>query len=209
MRKFNGAWHIREVIRGFGSSSRCGVHDILFDGPAHRTRFARASPRPHDSDRVGKRGGRRRDRPGRLFALADLGTGRFKQQPGAIACQHRGYPLQCADPGGPPENPAPLTTCAIARLAACLCRIVPSFLSQSLRLPTTCENSSSVGIRQSLLSKKRLFLATFIASNQLTQVPSAEQDTPEKVEPSAHLFQINPLCGSVTVPSLLSLKSSK
>ena len=50
--------------------------------------LARAFPRPHDADRAGMRGHIGRDGPGRLFAVADLGSGRFKQS-GAVAGQHR------------------------------------------------------------------------------------------------------------------------
>src|SRR5258708_38671666 len=61
----------------------CFVHDTVFDDPAHWTPFARAFAPPHDSARAGMRSSGERDCGGRLFALADLGSGCFKQ-PGTV-----------------------------------------------------------------------------------------------------------------------------
>jgi len=55
-----------------------------------------------------------RDGPGRLFAVADLGSGRFKQS-GTVAGQYRSNPVQRADHGDPDEDPAPLRTAGARR----------------------------------------------------------------------------------------------
>ena len=86
---------------------RCLVHDLAFDGPAPRPRHAQGPARPHGTDHGRGHGHRRRDRTRRLFAVADLGK-RSLARPGAVAGERRRDALQCADVGGPHENPAPL-----------------------------------------------------------------------------------------------------
>src|SRR5487761_2356490 len=71
-------------------------HDVLFDGPAYRTQYAQGSSRPPAADHAGLCRHGERDRPDRLPAVADLGTGRFKRS-GTVADEHRRHPFQRSD----------------------------------------------------------------------------------------------------------------
>ena len=110
-------WHIRRVIRlhPLRPSSRCGVHDLLFRRPS-TSHAAAAGIAAATSFRSCSEA---RSPPALShwspICLWPTWGGRHKPRSRAVAGQRRRHTVQRADPGVPPENPAPFRAAGTRR----------------------------------------------------------------------------------------------